>query len=121
MPAIDQQITFLYTHDLGASAAFYEQVMGLPLWRDQGTCRIYHVTGQSYIGICQRDDALPQPSRRDIIFTIVTPQVDAWYDELKSRGAVVDKAPEVNPQYGIYHFFVRDPNGYLIEIQRFLD
>ncbi|OQY24133.1 MAG: hypothetical protein DRJ03_06405 [Chloroflexi bacterium] len=27
----------------------------------------------------------------------------------------------LNPRYNIYHCFLRDPNGYLIEIQRFLD
>jgi catechol 2,3-dioxygenase-like lactoylglutathione lyase family enzyme len=30
-PAIDQQITFLYTRDLAATARFYEHVLGLTL------------------------------------------------------------------------------------------
>jgi hypothetical protein len=32
-----------------------------------------------------------------------------------------EKAPATNEQYKIYHAFLRDPNGYLLEIQRFLD
>ncbi|MBR8832505.1 MAG: VOC family protein [Stigonema ocellatum SAG 48.90 = DSM 106950] len=53
------------------------------------------------------------------IFTIVTQQVDEWYEYLKQRGAEFEKPPAFNLKYKIYHCFLRDPNGYLIEIQRF--
>lgn len=118
-PSIDQQITFLYTRDLAATEHFYETLMGLPLIVHQGDCRIYHVTGDAYLGFCQRDEAPQQP--KGILFTLVTEEVDAWYDHLHSRGVAFDKAPALNGTYGIYHCFARDPNGYLIEIQRFLD
>ena len=120
-PPIDQQITFLYTADLTGSAHFYEDVLGLPLIRDQGTCRIYRVNDESYIGICQRADAIVDTERRTLIFTLVTQQVDEWYDYLREQGVAFEKPPEINPRYQIYHCFLRDPNGYLIEIQRFLD
>ena len=29
--------------------------------------------------------------------------------------------PKVNPTYDIYNFFARDPDGHLVEFQRFLD
>lgn len=118
---VEQQITFLYTADLSASAHFYEQVMGFTLARDQGTCRIYQVSGDGFLGICQREGAVVDRETRAVIFTLVTPDVDDWYDLLRSRGAVFEKPPEVNPRYRIYHCFLRDPNGYLLEIQRFLD
>jgi catechol 2,3-dioxygenase-like lactoylglutathione lyase family enzyme len=121
MPTIDQQITFLYTTDLAESARFYEDILGLKLSRDQETCRIYAVTSNSALGICQRDDALPDFTRRDIIFTLVTEEVDGWYEALRARGVQFEKPPGINPHYHIYHCFLRDPNGYLIEIQRFLD
>ena len=38
---------------------------------------------------------------------------------LQARGVQFDKPPELNPKYAIYHCFLRDPNGYLLEIQRF--
>ena len=56
-PCIDQQITFLYTRDLEVTAHFYQVVLGLSLVLDQGTCRIYQVTSDAYLGICARDDA----------------------------------------------------------------
>ncbi len=114
---IEQQITFLYTRDLAATALFYEQVLGLALTRDQGDCRIYHVCGDAYIGFCRRANAPTEPV--GVILTLVTPAVDAWYERLSEAGVTFQKPPALNPQYGIYHCFLRDPNGYLVEIQRF--
>ena len=118
-PPIDQQITFLYTRDLAVTARFYEDVMGLPLALDQGDCRIYRVGDAAYVGFCQRAEAPAQPS--GVILTIVTPEVDEWYRHLSDRGVAFEKPPALNPKYGIYHCFLRDPSGYLIEIQRFTD
>ncbi|HRQ39548.1 MAG TPA: hypothetical protein PLD25_16700 [Chloroflexota bacterium] len=39
-PAIEQQVTFLVTTDLAATAVFYETILQLPLALDQGVCRI---------------------------------------------------------------------------------
>lgn len=122
-PPIDQQITFVYTHDLDQTAAFYEDTLGLELALDQGGCRIYRVAGTAFIGICQRDDAPTdmQAQGRTIILTLVTDAVDAWYARLSERGVQFETAPQLNPRYNIYHCFLRDPNGYLIEIQQFRD
>jgi len=121
-PAIDQQITFLYTDDLAASSTFYENTLGLNLWLDQGSCRIYRVTGEALVGICQTGDGAKgtlQEKQTNVIFTIVTQAVDEWYAYLQERGITFEKPPQYNPKYRIYHCFLRDPNGYLIEIQRF--
>jgi catechol 2,3-dioxygenase-like lactoylglutathione lyase family enzyme len=117
--SFQQQVTFLYTRDLAKSAIFYEDVLGLPLALDQGTCRIYQVCPNGFIGLCQNADAPEQP--RGVIFTLVTDNVDGWYARLQERHIPVEKPPALNPKFNIHHLFVRDPNGYLIEIQRFLD
>ncbi len=116
-PRIDQQITFLYTRDLEATARFYEEVLGLALALDQGDCRIYRTSADGYLGFCQRQSAPEEPG--GIILTLVTQEVDAWYQYLSEQGVVFEKPPALNPEYEIYHCFLRDPNGYLIEIQRF--
>ena len=112
-----QQITFLDTRDLIRTADFYERILGLRLARDQGTCRIYHVSGNAYLGFCQRADAAAEP--QGITLTLVTDRVDDWCAHLKRAGVEFVKEPAENPPYRIYNAFVRDPNGYLIEIQRF--
>ena len=118
-PSIDRQITFLYTRDLAATAHFYEDVLGLDLVLDQGDCRVYRVRGEAFIGFCQRANAPKTPI--GVILTLVTVDVDAWQEHLVHQGVALDKPPTHNPTYGIYHFFLQDPNGYLIEIQRFDD
>ncbi len=118
MLPIDHQISFFYTLDLEVTAHFYEQVMGLPLYKDQGDCRIYQVSEAAYIGFCQREKTPVKP--QGIIICLVTPEVDAWYEQLRGQGVPFEKPPTLNRKYNIYHCFLRDPNGYLIEIQRFL-
>lgn len=123
----DQQVTFLYTRDLTASAHFYAEVLGLPLALDQGTCRIYAVGRGAFLGLCTRTDTRTDtptdtPARPDgVIITLVSDQVDAWYAALTARGVVFEKPPTYNAAYNIYHCFLRDPNGYLLEIQQFRD
>ena len=122
-PPIDSQITFLYTRDLVQTARFYEEIIGLHLKLDQGTCRIYQVTQHSYLGFCQQSVATPPPTESDppqAILTIVTADVDEWHQYLKERNIVPQGPPAINPDYDIYHFFLRDPNGHLLEIQQFL-
>lgn len=118
-PPVEQQVTFLYTPDLAKTAHFYETMMGLDLVLDQGSCRIYRVSRDGFLGFCERATAPEQP--QGIIFTLATQAVDAWYRYLTEQGIVFEKKPIFNPDYNIYHCFVRDPNGYLIEIQQFLD
>lgn len=119
LPAIDQQITFLYTRDLAVTAQFYEGILGLKIALDQGDCRIYWVASDAFIGFCRRERP---PVRMDgVILTLVVSDVDAWYEQLRARGVAFDAEPALNLKYGIYHTFLRDPNGYLIEVQRFSD
>jgi len=118
-PSIDQQVTFLYTSDLSTTADFYERVLGLTLVLDQGVCRIYQVTGDAFVGFCTREGR--RVNTDDVIFTLVTAEVDAWHAHLTAHDVPIDKAPALNAQYNIYHLFVRDPNGYLLEIQQFRD
>ena len=121
--SIAQQVTFLYTRDLEATDRFYRETLGLRLVLDQGDCRIYGVAGDAYLGFCRRDGA-PDPAVQEpipVILTLVTSQVDEWYRCLGEKGVAFARPPALNAQYNIYHCFLRDPNGYLIEIQRFLD
>ncbi len=113
---LDAQITFCYTRDLETTARFYEEIVGLPLVLDQGGCRIYGTAGSAYLGFCGRPTARRPEG---VILTLVTDDVDGWHERLAARGAAFEKDPQHNTEYGIYHCFLRDPNGYLIEIQRF--
>ncbi len=113
----DQQITFLYTQNLAETARFYEDCLELPLVRDQGVCRIYRVSQDGYIGFCQHLSAEAAPA--GLIITLVSEDVDGWFARLSAKGVSFEKPPMHNDQFHIYHCFLRDPNGYRLEIQRF--
>ncbi len=116
MASFDAHITFCYTRDLAETARFYEEALELELTLDQGGCRIYRVAGDAFIGFCSRKDATKPEG---VILTLVTDDVDGWHRRLTGRGVFFEKSPQYNPDYDIYHCFLRDPSGYLLEIQRF--
>lgn len=116
-PPITQQLTFLHTNDLDETRKFYTEVLGLPLVRDQGICHIFRVTETAFLGFCEHIE--PMLAGRKVILTLVSDDVDVWYDVLTHRGVEMMGPPEASPKFQIYHFFFKDPNGYWIEIQKF--
>jgi len=112
-------ITFLGTNDLNKTSNFYEHILGLTLYKDQDACLIFNINNQSKIGFCKymsiiHDDKSP-------ILTLVTEDVDKYYNKLIKAGLNIEEKPQINRKFNIYHFFFKDPNGYTIEIQKFLD
>ena len=56
-----------------------------------------------------------------VIVTLVTDDVNGWHERLAAAAVVCERPPNRNQRYAIYQAFYRDPDGYLIEIQQFLD
>ena len=116
----DAQITFLPSSDLGRSRAFYEGTLGFELVVDQGSCHIFRAAPAAFVGTCHRDQVVAADG---VIFTVVVDDVDGWCERIApDRGdGGIERGPEHSEQYGIYHAFLRDPDGNVIEIQRFDD
>jgi len=115
----DHQIIFIYVRNLKKSSAFYEGIMGFPLVLDQGGCRIIQTAEGGYLGYCDRGGRSLE--EKSLILTLVTTRVDDWYAYLQEKEVEIFEPPKINPEYDIYHFFLKDPDGYLVEIQQFLD
>ena len=123
--SFDQQVTFLYVKNLEKSERFYAGVLGLTLVMNQGLARIYRVgCGNAFLGICLSSEVQqpPPPDRAPlgVIVTFVTDDVDGAYAALRAKGVAFETAPATNATYNIYNCFFRDPDGYLLEIQKFL-
>jgi catechol 2,3-dioxygenase-like lactoylglutathione lyase family enzyme len=116
----DQQVTFLTVKDLEKSIQFYQGLLGLALVLDQGACKIYQVSKTGFIGICAENSHM-KATKDGVIFTLVSDDVDDCYERLSAKGVTFEKAPAENPKFDIYHCFLRDPDGHLLEIQRFND
>lgn len=110
----DDFVAFIRSSDLERSHEFYADLLGLPLVLDQGRCRIYRVSTSGYLGVCRGE-----PSPEGVIVTLVARDVRERCSELAARGVLFDKPVAYNPDFDITHAFLRDPDGHLVEIQRF--
>ena len=117
----DQMITFIYVADLNRSRIFYEEIMGFPLRLDQGPCRIVvtNQKGGGLLGYCIHKKK--SELMGSCIITLVTSDVDEWYEYLINRGVEITDPPQYNSEFKIYHFFFADPDGHMLEIQEFRD
>lgn len=120
--SFDQQITFIYSKDLPRAAAFYETVLGFtPVQIQEGGCRIYKTAADGgFLGICrERPGRTSNPE--GTILCWVTQDVDDWDTRLRAAGITPEGPPARSEAFGVYHLFFRDPDGHLLEIQRFDD
>ena len=63
----------------------------------------------------------PPKDQSGVILTLVTDDVDGLYEYLKPFNLQFEKSPQYYEKFNMYHLFVRDPEGYLLEIQQFMD
>ena len=76
------------------------------------------MAGELEEDVLQRRDLRAEAADPDVL---VSDDVDGWHARLTAAGAEIDGPPHVLEQFGIYTFFARDPNGYRIEFQKFLE
>ncbi|MGB0589991.1 MAG: VOC family protein [Myxococcota bacterium] len=117
-PPFQQSVCFFPCADLDAAQAFYEGMLGVPMVLDQGACRIFQISSTGFIGFCthREPDAVDGP-----IITLVTTDVEGVTATLQDAGVTFESPLAHNPRFNITHAFLRDPDGYLVELQRFDD
>ncbi len=115
---MDAFVTFIYSPRPERAWHFYGETLGLELARDEGEARIYAVAGKGYLGVCRAGPERPSVPE-GVCLSLVTDQVDAWHARLVAAGVVVTGPPEHLARYGVTSFFFRDPDGHLLEVQRF--
>jgi hypothetical protein len=106
-------IVFFKTKKLEELKKFYIEEVGASMWMDQGDCVILRF-GTFLFGFCQRDKA-----DLDALITFFYEKkeaVDRAYEKFKETAV---SPPKMNPNYPIYNFFARDPEGRTIEFQYF--
>lgn len=121
MPKIASQITFLYYKDLALAQQFYEEIMGFALAEDQGWAKIYRVSGNAFVGLVdEKRGSLKVQENSAVMLTLVSDDVRGWYDYLQGKGVKFVREFGVSEEIQIEYFFIRDPGGYIIEIEKFL-
>lgn len=109
-------VHFNGTNDIEKCHDFYHNFLDLPIYLDQGKCRIYHLPNGNLLGFCEHMDVAVKGN----MLTFLSDHVDEVYTEFINKGIHVDGPPRVNERFKIYHFFTTDPDGHALEIQKFL-
>ncbi|RNL84340.1 VOC family protein [Halostreptopolyspora alba] len=123
----------LLVEDYASSFRFYRDVMRFPvLWGAESTRYAEFDVGSptrlalnereamaEALGTTGRDAALPGQDRVSVIFEV--DDVDASAAELVTAGAPQVSPPQDRPVWGIRAAHFRDPDGYLLEVNRPLE
>jgi len=121
LPPLDSQITMFYYEDLEKAVDFYGNVLGLTLEFDWSWIKFYKTGPASSIGIVAEGEGAwyeAQP-RNAVMLSLVTSDVDAWYERLRPHHEVV-WLKEIGDGGGIRNFMLEDPGGYTVEFFQWL-
>jgi len=93
---------------------YYKDKIKMSVWLEQGGCTILQ-KDNFLLGFCDRDET----DTNGIItfFFENRKEVDSFYSLFKETAL---EKPRENPDYKIYHFFTKDPEGRIVEFQTFL-
>ena len=119
-PAIQATNAFYYYRDVEAAHAFYTDVLGLETVVDYGFAKIVRVAPASYLTLVDEAEGMHSADEpKSVTLALVTAQVEEWYDYLTSQG--VEMRSGYTPAEGRPHdgFVAIDPEGYLLEVERF--
>ncbi|MCK9335700.1 MAG: VOC family protein, partial [Candidatus Cloacimonetes bacterium] len=107
-------IIFFKTTHLKLISDFYQQYLGMGLWLDQGQCKIFE-SGNLRLGFCAAEQA--ETSGTITFYYSSIAEVDKAYTRFTR---IATSQPKQNPDFNIYHFWARDPEGRILEFQHFL-
>jgi uncharacterized glyoxalase superfamily protein PhnB len=111
---------FYYYRDVEAAWAFYTDVLGFETVADYGFAKILRVANASYLTLVDAEQGMHSADEpKSVTLAIVTEEVEAWWAYLSQRG--VEMRSDFEHREGQAHdgFVAIDPEGYLLEIERF--
>lgn len=116
---MESMVVFYPCLDIVKTTQFYTEIIGLKLFQDQGSAKIFD-TGYGYLGFCEYDDHV-LATKTCISFNLKeTSDVDKTYQKIKKLLPGPLTPPQRHPKFAVYSFFIQDPNGYNIEFQKIL-
>jgi lactoylglutathione lyase len=120
-PEVRELITFFYYHDVDQAAKFYRDIMGFELVIDQGFAKIFRVANSAYVGVVDESKGAHRANPiKPVELTVIVSDPDAWYAYLIAKGVQPISEPRTLEALNLRMFLLHDPEGYLIEVQKFL-
>ena len=96
--------------DLGRSLRFYEQAIGLAIYREWGAGSARGVVFFLGAGLLEISGTSPEPPSPAIGLVLQVRNIGATHRRLIEQRVVVDAEPEQKP-WGLIEMTVRDPDG----------
>jgi hypothetical protein len=98
--------------------------LGLPATLDSEWVKIFQVSETSSVGVVTEGEGAyhKAQSSNAVMLSIVTSEVDAWYDKLKATENIIFIKDIYNSDsVPIRAFLVEDPGGYTVEFFQWLN
>lgn len=112
---------FYYYADVEAAWEFYTRVLGFETVADYGFAKILHVAPTSYLTLVDEARGMHDSSEpKSVTLAVVTEEVEGWWEYLSEVGVEI-RSPLGEVGTGRPHdgFVAVDPEGYLLEFERF--
>ena len=82
--------------------------------------KIFKLAENAHIGLVDGNRGFHKPSpMKPVMITILVPDVDAWYRHFITLGVPTLTEPKDDAALKTRMFLLKDPEGYVIEIQNF--
>lgn len=119
-PVVTRSLPFFYYNDLPAAADWYRNKLGLKPLTEEDWVVIFELNESSCIGLVKAGSGLLKPTGdKGAIFSIDTPELEAWWDRLKDmEGINIKNGIRAGADGMIESFSVYDPEGYIVEFFR---
>ena len=109
---------FLYYKDLKAAGVFYVSTLGMELVADYGMALILRMTEDSYLILVDATKGMHTAEEpKTVALALLTDQLKEWYDYLESKKVAIKYKYKEGPAHD--GFVAIDPEGYLLEFERF--
>ena len=117
---IKANMVFFYYKDLNKAVNFYENTLGLHRVLDYGFAKAFQVSKTSLVCLVDETKGMHKTSEpKTVTLSIITLQVDEWYEHLKSRGVKIHSPLKESSRIPIKGFVALDSEGYFLEFQTF--
>jgi catechol 2,3-dioxygenase-like lactoylglutathione lyase family enzyme len=111
---------FLYYKDLEKAANFYSKTLGMELIADYTMAKILRMTSDSYLILVDAKKGMHTSEEpKTVALALLTDQLDEWYAYLKTTDVKIKYDYNLKPNRPHDGFVIYDPEGYLLEFERF--
>ena len=119
-PGVAASLPFFYYNDLPGAVDWYRNKLGLKPLTEEDWVVIFELNPSSYFGLVKAGSGLLKPTEdKGAIFSIDTPDLEAWWDRLKDmEGINIKNGIRTGADGMIDSFSVYDPEGYIVEFFR---